>query len=277
MPSLIDTHLHCSELPEDGLDTYAKFNGLKYTLEELLSLMKEHGVEKGLLLSPPTKKGAQVPNARILEVCAKSEGLLHPVLTVEPTLRDVERAVSLAKKNKEQVRAFKIRLGYVEVFAHDRVFKKLYDYAEKQDLPVLFHTGDTATPNGSLVHSHPLTLDALSNRRPGLKVVICHFGNPWISDVGELLYKHANVYADVSGLMAGNGGTYSSRYMDSLAAKISDAIYFTGGADKILFGTDYPIETFGDGIALVNRLHIDESDKQKIFHDNSKRLFFSYA
>ncbi|MCL5066926.1 MAG: amidohydrolase family protein [Thaumarchaeota archaeon] len=277
MPPIIDAHLHCSELPEDGLWTYAKFNGLEYTLKELLGLMERNGVEKGLLLSPPMKKGPPVPNERILELCARSGGLLHPVVTAEPKLREVEKVISLARKNKEQVKGFKIRLGYMEVFAHDRVFNKLYDFAEKQDLPVLFHTGDTATSEGSLVHSHPLTLDSLANKRPGLKIVVCHFGNPWISDVGELLYKHANVYADVSGLVAGNGGTYSSRYMDSLASKISDAVYFAGGADKILFGTDYPVETFSDGIALINRLQIDEEDRQKIFYNNSKRLFFSDA
>ncbi|MCL4518854.1 MAG: amidohydrolase family protein [Thaumarchaeota archaeon] len=63
--------------------------------------------------------------------------------------------------------------------------------------------------------------------------------------------------------------------MDSLASKISDAIYFAGGSDKVFFGTDYPVENYGDGIALVNRLQIDEDDKEKIFYLNAKRLFFS--
>ncbi len=237
--------------------------------------MKKYEVEKGLLLSPPTKKGPPVSNERILDLCAKSNGLLFPIFTAEPTVREIERIISLAKKNKGDLKGFKIRLGYVEVFAYDKIFHKLYEYAEKQNLPVLFHTGDTANSYGSLVHSHPLTLDLLANKRPDLKIVICHFGNPWISDVGELLYKHPNVYADISGLVAGNGGAYSSRYMDSLGTKISDAVYFAGGADKILFGTDYPVENYPDGIALVNKLQIDEEDRKKIFYHNAKRLFFS--
>ena len=272
---MIDVHVHCSELPEDGLFRYARFNGLKYTLEELISLMRSNDVEKGLLLSPPTKKGAPVSNEQILLLCRKSKGLLSPILTVEPTPSKVESAISLAEKNRARLKGFKIRLGYVKIFPYDSVFTKLYNYAEKQDLPVLFHTGDTATSDGSLAHAHPLTLDPLASMRPKLKIIICHFGNPWISDVGELLYKHQNVHADVSGLVAGNGGKYSERYMDSLASKISDAIYFAGGSDKICFGTDYPVENYSDGIALVNRLQIDEDDKEKIFYLNAKRLFFS--
>ncbi len=236
--------------------------------------MRTNHVEKGLLLSPPTKGGAPVSNERILQLCRKSKGLLSPILTVEPTPSKVKGAILLAEKNRAEIKGFKIRLGYVKVFPYDRVFTKLYSYAEKQELPVLFHTGDTATSKGSLSHAHPLVLDPLASKRPKLKIVICHFGNPWISDVGELLYKHQNVHSDVSGLVSGNGGKYSERYIHSLASKISDAIYFAGGADKILFGTDYPVENYSDGIALVNRLQIDQQDKEKIFYLNAKRLFF---
>jgi uncharacterized protein len=272
---LIDVHLHCSELEDDLLLRYARFNGLKYTLQELLQLMDQNDVEQGLLLSPPLKNGEPVPNSRIIELCLKSKDSLFPVFTVEPSEKSVELATGLAADFKGFVKGFKIRLGYVDVYAYDPVFNPLYRFAEEFNLPVMFHTGDTATSTGSLSHSHPLTIDPLANSHEDLKIVICHFGNPWISDVGELIYKHANVYADISGLVAGDGSKYAEKYTDSLAAKLSDAIYFAGGADKVIFGTDYPVETYQAGLHLLRKLKIDQQDLDKICWENATKVFFS--
>ena len=272
---IVDAHIHCSELPDDGLLLYAQFNGLEYTLSELLRLMKENDVEKGLLLSPPMKNGAPAPNSKIIELCKKSGNVLYPVLTVEPEGLSVLHALDDAREHKGYVKGFKIRLGYVEVYANDPVFDPLFDFAEAENLPVMFHTGDTASSTGSLTHAHPLTIDPLANSRPEMKIVICHFGNPWISDVGELIYKHPNVFADISGLVAGDGAKYAAKYMESLSNKLSEAIYFAGGVEKVIFGTDYPVETYSMGLSLVRKLKIDEEDMQKILRENALKVFFS--
>lgn len=269
---MIDAHLHLSERKDDLLIRYAKRNGLRYTLQELLGLMEENGVERGLLLSPLVEGGVPLPNPRIVELCRRSGGRLSPVFTVEPRPDKVREAVSLAKQSRNEVKAFKVMLGYAKVFANDPVFDRLYQYAEAEGLPVLFHTGDTATADGSLVHSHPLTLDALANERPGLKVVACHFGNPWFDDVAELLYKHENVYADLSGLVVG-GSKYELAYTRWLAAKIGEAVHFSGGAEKVIFGTDYPVTTYGRALKLVRALEVDAEDKEKILGLNAKKVF----
>ena len=237
--------------------------------------MGKYEIERGLLLSPPLKQGSIVPNQRIIELCDKSHEKLFPIVTAEPSEQEVAAVVQLAKKNEGFVKGFKVRLGYLEIFPDDPVFAPMFDYAEAQNLPVLFHTGDTATSSGSLKHSHPLNIDALANKREALKIVICHFGNPWISDVGELIYKHPNVFTDFSGLVAGEGAKYSEKYIESLTNKISEAIYFAGGADKVFFGTDYPVETFPAGLKLLRKLQIDEEDKQKIARTNAMKVFFS--
>jgi uncharacterized protein len=272
LPRIIDAHLHLSGHPNDELVSYAALNGLKYTMDELLRLMGENNIAMGLLLSPPLRGGFPFPNERVLELCAKSEGLLSPILTVEPSASSVAGAIGLAKRNRTDVKGFKIRLGYLEVFAFDPVFDDLYAYAEAEDMPVMFHTGDTASHTGSLVHSHPLTLDRLANRRENLKIVACHFGNPWIQDVGELIYKHPNVYADTSGLVVG-GSKYLAGYSDSIAEQLTQAIYFAGGAEKVIFGTDYPVSTHSLALDLVRKLNIDSEDVERILWKNAARVF----
>ena len=272
MPSVIDAHMHLSERNDDELWPYASRNGLEYSLDELLRLMRRYGVECGLLLSPPILGGRLLPNETVLKLCGESRGKLSPVLTVDPTAAEVRAAIKLAEQNRKLVKAFKIRLGYVATFAHSPVFSPLYDYAEAEGLPVMFHTGDTASSDGSLVHSHPLTLDALANAREELNVVICHFGNPWFEDVAELIYKHPKVYADISGLSVG-GSKYAAKYLGWLAKKISGAIYFAGGAEKVIFGTDYPVTKYSDALTLVKMLEVDRRDKEMILSRNAKSVF----
>jgi uncharacterized protein len=269
---IIDAHLHLSERRDDSLVRFAQAHGLSYTLDELLREMKKHQVEHGLLLSPPLQDGSPLPNEAVLRLCRKSGGALSPVVTVEPKAEDVEAAVEFADQNRKEVRAFKVRLGYVKAPADDPVFEGLYEYAESEDLPVLFHTGDTVNSTGELSLSHPLTLDRLANDREELTMVLCHFGNPWFEDVAEITYKHPNVYTDLSGLTTG-GGAYPEKYAEWLAAKVSAAVYFAGGAEKIMFGTDYPITTYPDALDLVTKLEIDESDKEMILWRNAKRVF----
>jgi len=269
----IDVHVHSSDKrKDDQLRQYAKLNGLRYDLAELLERMEANGISRGLLLSPPMRGGGPLPNSEIAELCRRSRGVLYPVFTVEPERAAVRDALDLARDHRGALKGYKIRLGYRRVFANDKVFSPLYDYAEEHGLPVLFHTGDTATSTGSLVHAHPLTLDELANARQGLRIVVCHLGNPWISDTAELLYKHPNVYADISGLVAGGAG-YAREYVEALARRISEAAYYAGGTDKLIFGSDYPVETQEVGLSLVSKLRVTQADKEKVLWRNAARLF----
>lgn len=272
MQKIIDVHIHLSERRNDALIRFARMNGLGYTLDELMGTMRELGVERGLLLSPPLQGAIILPNDEIITLCNRSGGKLAPVITVEPTTREVKAAIKLADENKRKVKAFKVRLGYVKAGAESPVFSALYDYAESNRLPVLFHTGDTAFSTGDLARAHPLTLDGLANKREELTIILCHFGNPWFEDAAELIYKHPNVYADISGLATG-GGSYAENYSDWLAKKISEAIYFAGNAEKVIFGTDYPVTRHSDALALVRKLDVDEPDKEKILWQNAQRVF----
>ena len=272
MRRIVDAHIHLSGRKDDALGRFAKMNSLAYTLDGLLGDMDRHQIETGLLLSPPLESGAPLPNDEVIGLCRKSHGRLHPVLTVEPSPKDVRAAIRLAEEHRREVKAFKVRLGYVKASATSPVFRPLYDFAESEKLPVLFHTGDTAFDDGELALSHPLTLDPLANKRDELTIVLCHFGNPWFEEVAELIYKHPKVYTDMSGLTTG-GGAYPEKFASWLARKISDAVYFAGGPEKIIFGTDYPVTAYPDALDLVKRLDIEEGDREMILWRNAKTVF----
>lgn len=270
--NIIDCHIHCSESKEDALIPYAKMNGLNYNLSELLAMMEENNVVSGLLLSPPQNNGSPVPNREIHRLCMKSKDRLFPIVTVKPLGSEVSKCLELARANQGYVKGFKILLGYFANYPYDQVYSRIYTYAESHNLPVMFHTGDTASSTASLVHAKPMGLDVLANERQELKIVVCHFGNPWLHDTAEILYKHPNVFADISGLFT-VGAKYSRRYLNCLARALSEAIYFVGTAEKVIFGTDYPIERYSDAIKFTKSLKLTRDDIRKIFSANAKKVF----
>jgi hypothetical protein len=85
-------------------------------------------------------------------------------------------------------------------------------------------------------------------------------------------YKHPNVYADISGLIVG-GSKYIEQYTDWLAERLSRAIYFAGGANKVIFGSDYPVTPPSVAISLVEKLEIDTRDREGILSRNARGVF----
>src|SRR5207253_8647764 len=139
LQKIIDAHVHLSERQDDALIRFARMNGLRYTLVEVLVTMQRYGITRGLLLSPPLQGTVALPNDKVIALCAHSGGMLAPVVTVEPTAKDVKAAVKLAKENKKEVKAFKVRLGYVNASAERPVITGLYVYFESEGLTRLFH------------------------------------------------------------------------------------------------------------------------------------------
>lgn len=167
------------------------------------------------------------------------------------------------------VRGIKIYLGYQKIFAEDIRLEKVYDFCITQDIPVMFHTGDTFSNLAEVKYSHPLQIDSLAVRYPRLKIIIAHMGNPWMTDAAEIVYKNKNVYADVSGLLM---NFKDKRYLDLMRKKANDFVtYIQNG--KVLFGTDFPIVDISEYRRFVESLNLTAEEKELVFFKNAKELF----
>src|SRR5206468_11934261 len=88
LQEIVDAHVHFAERRDDALIRFARTNGLRYSLDELLRTMRRHKIMRGLLLSPPLQGAGAVPNDEVIRLCKKSGGMLSPVITVEPTAKE---------------------------------------------------------------------------------------------------------------------------------------------------------------------------------------------
>jgi predicted TIM-barrel fold metal-dependent hydrolase len=123
--------------------------------------------------------------------------------------------------------------------------RRLYAYAERQELPILFHQGTSPVREAPIRFAHPLVMDEVAIAHPELRVVMAHMGHPWPRETAVVIRKHPHVYADVSSLMLRPWICWEALVM---------AVEW-GATGKLLLGSDFPISNAGETIAQLARVN----------------------
>jgi predicted TIM-barrel fold metal-dependent hydrolase len=172
-----------------------------------------------------------------------------------------------------RIAGLKLYPGYQHIYPSDRSLYPAYEMCRASGVPVLFHTGDTLNNyeiRGKVRYAHPLHIDDVAVDFPGLRIIICHAGNPWLVDCAEVLYKNADVYADISGLVVGEG--LESPYGALMRQRIRELADYAS-AEKLLFGTDWPLARLDDYIRFTEGLGFPQQVMERIFSGNAVELF----
>src|SRR5262249_24192607 len=128
---------------------------------------------------------------------------------------------------------------------------------------------------------HPLRMDEVAVDHPEVKFVLAHFGNPWLMDAAEVLFKNENVWADLSGLVVGTAEDF--RKLGGLARlpaavpglAISDlkkAIGYVEDYKKFLYGSDWPLAPLASYRRLIETI-IPKEHHQEVFRTNAEHVF----
>ncbi|HTS33651.1 MAG TPA: amidohydrolase family protein [Thermoplasmata archaeon] len=272
-PGHFDVHLHLSrwwpDLPRTGFRPK-----IDYTVRGLLAEMDDAGIASGLLL--PVYEGP-TPEESLRESVARareSGGRLRPVATVFPNPgRESVEAVVSGWDAVPELAAIKLFPGYHPFYPHAPALEPVYDYAARRGLPVMIHQGDTLAPNGLIKYARPIEVDEVAVRHRDVRFVLCHFGNPWVEEAAELVYKNENVYADTSGLLAHPSSPYFERAVARAGAVLQGAVDTIGSTRRILYGSDWPLESLRTAVALVEGLEVSGPDRAEILGGNARRLF----
>jgi uncharacterized protein len=199
-------------------------------------------------------------------------GIMDPEKGADPEhLKLVDQELA-----RHRVVALKGYLGYLYYEPAHPNYRSYYELAAKHRVPVIFHTGDTYSPRAKLKYSHPIGVDEVAVDHPETRFVIAHLGNPWMLDAAEVIYKNLNVWADLSGLVVGDGGEFANEeYQDTLAdlgQNLRRAVRYAERPNRFLFGTDWPL------VPIAPYRHYLESVlpaemHSAVFEDNARMLF----
>ena len=138
-----------------------------------------------------------------------------------------------------------------------RIFA-LCEELEANDLTLLIHTGDDRFD-----FSNPNRLIPLLRAFPKLKVIGAHFGGHtmWQEAARQLAGNYENLWVDCS-----------SSFFALSKDEARDLIH-AYGADRVLFGTDYPMWSPKEELKVFRSLELDPQEEQAILWDNAAKLF----
>lgn len=250
---VIDVHTHTDF---DGEDSDSK---IKYTLEGYKSSMTRAGVVAAVSHSSRKTSAGAAPIENVIQCYGVGEKV-----NLDQLHRDLK---------SKKYRCIKIYLGYVFRYASDPLYKKLYKLAEKHDVPVVFHTGDTLDRFGKLKYTDPLTIDEVAVEFPKVTFVIAHLGNPWIESASEVAYKNQNVYIEGSALLIGDFESMSEDKIEEYVIKpLRWSFGYIEDPSKMMFGTDWPLSDMKPYIEAYKKA-IPREYWCDVFYNNAKKVF----
>lgn len=227
---------------------------------EFFKELKEAGVGGGIAHALPG--GAYLENMR-------KQGIVHCAGVGD---RIDEAAIEAGLKDGTYG-CIKVYLGYYFKYPSDAFYEPLYRLAERFDVPVVFHTGDTFSPDGKVKYSHPLAIDEVAVTHRKVRFVIAHCGNPWIQDAAEVAYKNENVFVDISAFLADDPANHPKEYVDEYVIRpIRWVLQYMEKPEKMMFGTDWPLTNIKSYRDVVKRA-IPPQHWKAVFHDNAVRVF----
>jgi predicted TIM-barrel fold metal-dependent hydrolase len=276
----LDTHVHAevsaggrgslSEETQAAADAYFNVDRKKRpTLSEIAAYYRERKMACVVFtVDAEAATGVPpVPNDEVAEAAAANPDVLIPFGSIDPArgpagVREARRLV-----NELGVRGFKLHPNVQEFFPNDLVAYPLYEVFAELGVPVVVHTGLTGigagTPGGGgvrLKYSNPMLLDDVAVDFPNLTIIMAHPSFPWQDEALAIATHKSNVYIDLSG--------WSPKYFPPQLVQYANTLL----ADKVMFGSDYPLLTPDRWLADFEKLPIKPEVRPKILKGNAARL-----
>ena len=272
MSSIIDCHVHLNNY--DGLNkTENKVLSLQERLDALLENMNNNNIFYSILLSSYKVDENRPSTSQLIDIVKENNyidriGVVAGFTIDNHTHEDLKNYRQWLKD--DIIKGIKLYCGYEHYYPYDERYQVVYDMCIEFGYPIMIHTGDVFSQRAKVKYSHPLNIDDIAVDNPELKIVMCHIGNPWITDCQEILYKNKNVYADISGLIVGDF-TISGR--THYTNKIKEILNYVDDPHRLLYGSDWPISNMKSYIDFVQKLEFDEKSFDLLMFKNAKSLF----
>jgi hypothetical protein len=156
---------------------------------------------------------------------------------------------------------------------NDRRMYPIYETCSVLDIPVLFQNGSGTRMSNSRTCALPEWIDDIARDFPTLKIVGIHQGESWQSNFISMLGKDPNVYWGVD---AGYEGKLWGEEVLNLLRIDRGPSYqeqHQNYADKIFWGTDFPVQDWAWSLEAFDQLGLPEEIARKVIRDNAIRLF----
>jgi len=158
-------------------------------------------------------------------------------------------------------KGIKIHPSWHNTFADDEAYRPVFEFARDKKIPVMSHTWTISLTNPIQKFSTPDRFEKYAGEYSDVILILGHAGGRYggILQAIDLACKYQNVHVDIAG--------------DIYIAKLVERLTGSIGADRILYGSDYPMMDNRIMLGAVLGADIDIEDKKKIIGGNAERIF----
>ena len=253
----IHTHIYPDDIAQKATDSVQQFYGIGSgtmdgTVKMLLEAGKQAGIDQFVILPVAIRPDRVQSINDYIQQQAKTHDNFIPFGTVHAAMDglmdEVERLLALG------VKGIKMHPDSQRFHIDDPRLFPMYE-ALRGRVPVLLHMGDHRYD-----YSHPVKLRKILDMFPGLGAIAAHFGGYSMYDTALELLKDTDCVMDVSS---------SLMFMESGKAEYYVNQY---GAERLAFGTDYPMWNPVEETRRFFDLKLTESQFEQISHKTAERI-----
>ena len=259
--TIIDTHAHIypDKIALKAAASIGEFYNIPMDLDGTLGTLLERGGAAGISrflvhsVAVTWERAAAINDFIARSVAAHPDrligfGSMHPD---HPEMeKELDRMLSLG------LRGVKLHPDFQHFCLDDPAAVRLFEAMAERKLPLLVHTGDKRYP-----YSQPERMARALDKVPQLRAICAHLGgwSVW-SDAWKILAGRGNVWVDCC----------SSLY--ALEPEEAVKVIHRYGADRVFFGTDYPMWKPDEELARFMALPLTDAEREQILHLNFERF-----
>jgi predicted TIM-barrel fold metal-dependent hydrolase len=265
-PEVISNRERYLQLDEGFAALYSRPSSRLVTADELVDSMDKNDIDMSLVcgFGWARQELCNEANDYILKCISRYPGRLSGLATLIPesgdsALYELERCVKGGIRGIGEMRPPAASLDT----PFDSLWAPIAKFLIERSLICLFHTseplGHPYPGKGDLT---PQVLYPFITRYPGLKIILAHWGGgmPFYALMPEVKKALANTWFDTA--------ASPFLYDPAIYRQAIDII----GAERILFGSDYPLMTQSRALKEIRALNIPTEDSDHILGLNAQKL-----
>ncbi len=190
------------------------------------------------------------------------------------------------------IEGIKLYPGYQDIILSDVRFDPVYELAQEFSLPVAVHLGELhhCCPKDSREKgesrceksicplddrfdlSRPEQLSCVARKFPNVNFIGCHLANPYFSEMRQAMTECPNIFTDISGQFVSGSDEDTPEYRRYIVGEIKEFLKLNGGPERIMFATDFPIQSYQDTLEIARSLNLKSEVERMLLMGNAQKL-----
>jgi len=276
---VVDGHIHTFSSDEVSKKIITSFN-LMYdirfdnpgngTIDDVIMNMSLEGIDYSVMANFAPAKIIHSNNKWALGVTREHDKLIT-LVSFHPEMEGC--MVSLLEEYiREGARGIKFHPMAQGFYPNDKKLANLYEFCNDISFPIVFHCGRVSNARLNEFSDLDMIIPVIE-KYGNIPFVLTHMADGNVEDVFKVSQYYGNVFFDTSIVITGydpirkfNEPSWPD---DDIVVQVVNRI----GADRVVFGSDYPWGSPGPDLRRIIGLNLSEKQKKHILGENALKMF----